>query len=64
MRKKLITVVFVVKSCKDIIDVSIINQRFVESFEKQSFIISDKNVGKRWAKRSTHSNAINLLLLL
>ena len=60
MGEKLITFVFVVKNCKSIIDVSIIHKRFVDSFEKQGFVISDKNVGKRWAKRGTHSNAINL----
>ena len=51
MEEKLITFVFVVESCKGIIDVSIIYKRFVDLFEKQSFIISDKNDGKRWAKR-------------
>ena len=60
MGEKLITFVFVVESCKGMIDVSIMHKRFVDSFEKQSFVISDKNVGKRWAKRRTHSNAINL----
>ena len=32
---------------------SIIHKRFVDSFEKQSIMISDKNVGKRRAKRGT-----------
>ena len=58
--RKLITFVFVVESCKAIIDVSIIHKRFVDSFEKQSLVASDKHVGKRWARRRTHSNAINL----
>ena len=53
MGEKLITFVFMIKNCKGIIDVSIIHKRFVDSFEKQSFIISDKNVGN-------HSNTINL----
>ena len=52
MGEKLITFVFVVKNCKSINDISIIHQRFVDSFIKQSFVISHKNVGKRWAKGS------------
>ena len=60
MGEKLITFVFFIKSCKDIIDVSIIHRRFVDSFEKQSFVVSDKNVGKRWAKLGIDSNAIYL----
>ena len=51
MGEKLITFVFVVENCKGIIDVSIIHKRFVDSFEMQSFEISDKDVCKRWAKR-------------
>ena len=50
MGEKLITFVFVVENCKDIIDVSVIRKRVVDSLEKQSFVISDKNVGERWAK--------------
>ena len=44
MGEKLIAFVLVVKNCKSIIDVSIIYKMFVDSFEKQSFVISDKNV--------------------
>ena len=39
---------------------SIIHMRFVDSFEKQKFVISDKNVGKKWAKKRTHNSAIYL----
>ena len=39
MGEKLVAFVFVVKNCKSIIDVSIIHQSFVDSFEKQSFIM-------------------------
>ena len=46
MGEKLIAFVFVVKNCKSIIDISIIHKRFVDSFEKQNLVISDKNVGK------------------
>ena len=60
MGKKLIALVFIVKSCKDIINISIIHKRFVDSFEKQNFVIADKNISKRWAKRGTHTNAIYL----
>ena len=60
MGEKLITFVFVLESCKCIINVSITHKRFVDSFEKQSFVLADQNVSKRWAKRRTHSNAIYL----
>ena len=60
MGEKLIAFVFVVESCKGVIDVSIILKRFVDSFENQSFVISNKNVGKRWAKREIHSSTIYL----
>ena len=57
MGEKLIAFVFVVESCKGIINISIIiHMRFVDSFEKQTFVIADKNVNKR----GTHSNAIYL----
>ena len=42
--------------------VLIIHMWHIDSFEKQSFVIFDKNVGKTWAKRETHSNAIYLLV--
>ena len=60
MREKLIAFVIIVESCKGIVNVSIIHKRFVDSFEKQSFVIADKKVGNRWAKRGTHSHAIHL----
>ena len=60
MGEKLIAFVFVVESCKGIINVSIIHKRLVDSFEKQSFVIADKKVSKRWAKRKIHNKAIYL----
>ena len=39
---------------------STMHERFVDSFEKKSFAIADKNVSKRWTKKGTHSNAIYL----
>ena len=60
MGEKLIPFVVIVESCKAIINVSLMNKRFVDSFEKQSFVIADKNVSMRWAKRRIHSHAIYL----
>ena len=62
MGEKLIAFVFVfvVESCKGVIDVSIIHEKFVDFFDKQSFVIANKNVGKRWAKRGPYGNAIYL----
>ena len=60
MGEKLTALVFIIKSCKGIINVLVIYERFVDSFEKLSFVIADKNVSKRGAKRGTHSHAIYL----
>ena len=60
MGEKLVAFVFIVESCKGIISISIIHERFVDFFEKQSFVIANKNVSQRWAKRGTYSHAIYL----
>ena len=60
MEEKLIAFVFIVESCKGIISISIIHERFVDFFEKQSFVIADKNVSQRWTKRGTYSHGIYL----
>ena len=60
MGEKLIAFDFIVESSKGIINLSIVDKKFVDSFEKQNFVIADKNVSKRWAKRGTHSHAISL----
>ena len=56
MGEKLIAFVFIDESCKGIISISIIHERFVDFFEKQSFVIANKNISKRWAKRGTYSH--------
>ena len=62
MEEKLIAFVFIVESCKGVINLSIIHKKFVNSFEKQSCVIAGKNVSKRWAKMETHSHAMYLMV--
>ena len=58
MGKKLIAFVFIIEGSKSIIKESIINKRFVYSFEKQNCIIPGKMFAR--AKRGTHSYTIYL----